>query len=113
MRCTNFQEDNGTPPPWHSRAVEEPSTASIADIGNSLSVPRGGNACHTAKQRHQACNLNAFERMHGILDLPAQPFVGATGDEPIELRDRVFPCERMGSEARKILNLVLDHLTVL
>jgi hypothetical protein len=33
--------------------VEEPSTASIADIGNSLSVSRGGNAFHTAKQRHQ------------------------------------------------------------
>jgi hypothetical protein len=68
-------------------------------------VPRGGNAFHTAKQRHQVRNLNAFERMHGILDLPAQPFVDATGDEPIELLDRVFPCERMGSEARKILRI--------
>jgi hypothetical protein len=35
--------------------------------------------------------------MHGILDRPAQPFVDATGDEPIELLDRVFPCERMRS----------------
>ena len=49
---------------------------------NSLSVPRGGNAFHTAKQRHQVRNLNAFERMHGILDLPAQPFVDATCARP-------------------------------
>jgi hypothetical protein len=59
-------------------------------------VPHGGNALHTAKQRHQVRNLNAFERMHGILDLPAQPFVDATGDEPIELLDRVLPCETDG-----------------
>jgi hypothetical protein len=36
--------------------VEEPSTASIADIGNSLSVPRGGNAfLRRARRSSQQC----------------------------------------------------------
>ena len=43
------------------RAVEEPS---MAEIGNSLSLPRA-NAFHAAKQSHQIRNLNVFERMHG------------------------------------------------
>ena len=44
-------------------------------------MPRGGNPFHTAKQSHQIRNLNVFERMHGIFDLAARPFVGVTGRE--------------------------------
>jgi hypothetical protein len=45
-------------------------------LANSLSVPRGGNAFHAAKQRHQIRNMNVFERTHGIFDLVARPLVG-------------------------------------
>src|SRR5271155_6287606 len=65
------------------------------------------------EQCHQVPNLDVFERMHGILDLPAQPLVSAAGYEPVELFDGVLPSERMGSEARVVLNLVLDHHPVL
>lgn len=44
-----------------------------------------------------------------MLDLPAQPCVDATGYEPVEFLDGFLPCERMGSETRIVLNLVLDH----
>ena len=93
--------------------VEEPSTSSIADIGNSLSVPRGGNSFHTAKQCYQIRNLNVFERMHRIFDLAARPLVGVAGRESVELFDGLLPREGTGGEPRKILNLVLDHFTVL
>jgi hypothetical protein len=84
-----------------------------ADIGNSLSVPRGGTVFHTAKQRHQIHNMNVFERMQGIFDLTARPLVGVAGHESVEFFDGFLPREGTGSEARKIQNLVLDHLTVL
>jgi hypothetical protein len=42
-------------------------------------MPRGGNAFHTAKQRHQIRNFNVFERMHGIFALAAGPLVGVAG----------------------------------
>jgi hypothetical protein len=71
MHCTNFEKNAGTHLHDTHRAVEEPSTASMADIGNSLSVPRA-NAFHMAKQSHQIRNLNVFERMHGIFDLAAE-----------------------------------------
>ena len=51
--------------------------------------------------------------MCGILDLGGQPLVNATGHECVELMDRVLPCERMGSEARVVLDLVFDHASVL
>jgi hypothetical protein len=101
------------PPHGTHVLVEEPPTASIADIGNSLSVPRGGNPSHTAKQRHQIRNLNVFERMHGIFDLAARPFVGVAGRESVELFDGLLPREGTGGEPWKILNLVFDDLTVL
>jgi hypothetical protein len=85
----------------------------VAGIGNFLSVPRGGNAFHTAKQRHQIRNLNVFERMHGIFDLAARPFVDAAGGESVELFDGLLPREGTGGEPWKILNLVFDDLTVL
>ena len=113
MHCTNFEKNAGTHLHGTHRAVEEPSTASMADIGNSLSVPRGGNPIHTAKQRHQIRNLNVFERMHGIFDLAARPFVGVTGRESVELFDGLLPREGTGGEPWKILNLVFDDLTVL
>ena len=84
----------------------------MADIGNSLSVPRA-NAFHMAKQSHQIRNLNVFERMHGIFDLAARPLVGTAGRESVELFDGLLPREGTGGESWKILNLVLDHLTVL
>src|ERR1700730_12427619 len=63
MHCTNFEKNAGTHLHHTHRAVEEPSTASMADIGNTLSVSRA-NAFHTAKQNHQIRNLNVFERVH-------------------------------------------------
>jgi hypothetical protein len=62
---------------------------------------------------HQVPNLDVFERTHGILDLARESPIDAVGDEPVELLDGVFPGERTGSEARKILNLMLDYLSVL
>jgi hypothetical protein len=112
MHCTNFEKNAGTHLHDTHRAVEEPSTASMADIGNSLSVPRA-NAFHMAKQSHQIRNLNVFERMHGIFDLAARPFVGVTGRESVELFDGLLPREGTGGEPWKILNLVFDDLTVL
>src|SRR5277367_4233299 len=70
-------------------------------------------ACHAAEQLHQVPDLDAFERAHGILDFAADAFVGAAGHEPVEFLDRILPREWMGSEARVILNLVLDHSVVL
>src|ERR1700726_4266041 len=84
MHCTNFGKNAGTHLHDTHRAVEEPSTASMAEIANSLSVPPA-NAFHMAKQSHQIRNLNVFERMHGIFDLAARPFVGVTGRESVEL----------------------------
>jgi hypothetical protein len=110
--CTNFEKNAGTHLHDTHRAVEEPSTASMADIANSLSVPRA-NAFHMAKQSHQIRNLNVFERMHGIFDLAARPFVGVTGRESVELFDGLLPREGTGGEPWKILNLVFDDLTVL
>jgi hypothetical protein len=112
MHCTNFEKNAGTHLHGTHRAVEEPSTVSMADIGNSLSVPRA-NAFHTAKQSHQIRNLNVFQRMHGIFDLAARPFVGVTGRESVELFDGLLPREGTGGEPWKILNLVFDDLTVL
>jgi hypothetical protein len=41
MRCTNFEKKNGTPLHGTHLPVEEPSTASIADIGKfSFSAAR-------------------------------------------------------------------------
>ena len=68
MHCTNFEKNAGTHLHDTHRAVEEPSTASMADIGNSLSVPRA-NAYHMAKQSHQIRNLNGFERIGRLSDL--------------------------------------------
>src|ERR1700756_2864043 len=65
------------------------------------------------EQLHQVPNLDVFERTHGILDLARESPIDAVGDEPVELLDGVFPGERTGSEARKILNLTLDYLSVL
>ena len=78
MHCTNFGKNAGTHLHDTHRAVEEPSTTSMADIGNSLSVPRA-SAFHTAKQSHQIRNMNVFERTHGIFDLVARPLVGVPG----------------------------------
>ena len=58
-------------------------------------------------------NMNVFERMHGIFDLAARPLVGVAGHESVEFFDGFLPREGTGGEPRKILNLVLDHLTVL
>src|ERR1700693_855677 len=81
--------------------------------GSSFILCLPFTASHTPEQLHQVPNLDVFKRAHRVLDLPAQPFVSAAGDKPIELLDRVFPCERMGGEAGKILNLMLDHFAVL
>src|SRR5205814_2308580 len=52
-----------------------------------------------AEQFHKVPHLDVFQRTHGILDLAAQLFVYPAGDEPVELLDRVVPCERPGGEA--------------
>src|ERR1700757_2807387 len=112
MYYTNFENEAGTHLHDTHRAVEEPSTTSMADIGNSLSVPRA-NAFHMAKQRHQIRNLNVFERMHRIFDLAGGPFVGVSGREPVELSDGLLPREGTRGQPWKILNLMFDDLTVL
>jgi hypothetical protein len=82
----------------------------VADIGNFVSVPRGGNAFHTAKQRHQIRNLNVFERMHGIFDLAARPLVGAAGCEPTWIKIVVKSGSTVGGcEPRKSLTVSPLH----
>jgi hypothetical protein len=62
------------------------------------------------QQFHQVSDLDGFERTHGALDLAAKARVEAAGDELVELLNRVFPCEGVGSEARVVLDLMLAPL---
>jgi hypothetical protein len=57
--------------------------------------------------------LDTFERTNGILYFSAQNLIGATSRQPVELLDGLLPREQMGSEARIVLKLVLDNLSVL
>ena len=66
-----------------------------------------------AQQFHQVSDLDGFERTHGVLDLPGEARVEAAGHDLVELLDRVFSREGMGSEARVVLDLVLDHIPAL
>jgi hypothetical protein len=66
-----------------------------------------------AQQFRQVSDLDGFERTHGALDLPAEARVEAAGHDLVELLDRVFSREGMGSEARVVLDLVLDHIPAL
>jgi hypothetical protein len=56
-------------------ALTEDAHSINSGHGDSLSVPRGGNAFNMAKQRHQIRNLNVFERMHSIFDLAARAWL--------------------------------------
>jgi hypothetical protein len=68
---------------------------------------------HAPQRFHQIRNLDGFERTHSILDLPAHSLVGAANHRSVELLDGVFPHKRMGRDAWKILNHMLDHFAVL
>src|SRR3984885_2082117 len=65
------------------------------------------------EQIHQVPDADVFHRTNCILDLAGQTVVDATGHERVELLDRVFPCERMRSKARVVLDLMLNHFSVL